>query len=91
MAELAAENRLPAVSNFTEFGKFGGLMGYAASLRDEFRRAAGHIDKILKGKAGDLPVEQPTTFELAINLKTAEALGRTIPQSLLLTADQVTA
>jgi putative ABC transport system substrate-binding protein len=90
MAELAAENRLPAVSNFTQFVKLGGLMGYAPSLRDEFRQAAGHIDKILKGaKAGDLPVEQPTKFELAINLKTAKALGLTIPQSLLLTADQV--
>ena len=90
MAELAAENRLPAVSNFTQFVKLGGLMGYAPSLRDEFRQAAGHIDKILNGaKAGDLPVEQPTKFELAINLKTAKALGLTIPQSLLLTADQV--
>jgi putative tryptophan/tyrosine transport system substrate-binding protein len=90
IAELAAESHLPAISNFTEFVKLGGLMGYAASLRDEFRRAADHIDKILKGaKAGDLPVEQPTKFELAINLKTAKALGLTIPQSLLLTADQL--
>src|SRR5262249_3526419 len=74
MTEFVEANRLPAICNFTEFPKLGGLMGYAPSLPDEFRHAAGHIDKILKGaKPADLPVEQPTRFQLVINLKTAQA------------------
>ena len=90
VAELVEANRLPAISNFLEFTKMGGLLGYAPSLTEEFRRAASYVDKILRGaKAGDLPIQQPTRFELIINLKTARALGLTIPPSLLLRADQV--
>jgi putative ABC transport system substrate-binding protein len=90
MADLVAARRLPAVSNFIEFVRLGGLMGYAPSLPEEFRRAASYVDRILKGaKPGDLPIEQPTKFELVINLKTATVLGLTIPPSLLQRADQV--
>ena len=87
---LAAKNRLPAIYSSRGAVEAGGLMSYGPQLRDLFRRAASYVDKILKGaKAGDLPVEQPTKFELAINLKTAKALGLTIPPSLLKRADNV--
>jgi ABC-type uncharacterized transport system substrate-binding protein len=87
---LAAKNRLPAVYGFRESAEAGGLMAYGANLSDQWRRAASYVDKILKGaKPAELPVEQPTKFELVINLKTAKALGLTIPASLLQRADQV--
>ena len=88
--ELARKKSLPVVSQFREFADAGGLMAYGPNLREMYRRAAIYIDKILKGaKPGDLPVEQPTKFELVVNVKTAKALGLTIPPSLLLRADQV--
>jgi putative tryptophan/tyrosine transport system substrate-binding protein len=90
LVDLAAKNRLPAVYPQREFVDAGGLMAYGPSLADLFRRAATYVDKVLRGaKPGDLPVEQPTKFELVINLKAAKALGLTIPQSLLGRADQV--
>jgi putative ABC transport system substrate-binding protein len=90
IVDLATKNRLPTVFAFREAVAAGGLMAYGASLPDLFRRAATQVDKILKGaKPADLPVEQPTKFELVINLRTAKALGLTIPPSLLQRADQV--
>jgi len=87
---LAAQQRMPAMYSFREFPDSGGLMSYGANVYEIHRRSATFVDKILQGaKPGDLPIEQPTKFELVVNLKTAKALGITIPQSLLLRADQV--
>jgi putative tryptophan/tyrosine transport system substrate-binding protein len=89
IANLAAKNRLPSLA-FIEFTDAGGLMSYGPSLLDMWRRAATYVDKILKGaRPGDLPVEQSTRFEFVVNLKTAKALGLTIPQSVLSRADEV--
>jgi putative ABC transport system substrate-binding protein len=87
---LALKSRLPTISGPREFVEAGGLVAYGPNFPDLFRRSAAYVDKILKGaKPADLPIEQPTKFELVINLKTAKALGLTIPQMLLQRADQV--
>jgi putative ABC transport system substrate-binding protein len=90
VGDFAKKHKLPTVFGAREFAEAGGLMSYAPDIADGFRRAATFVDKILKGaKPADLPVEQPTKFELVINMKTAKALGLTIPQTLLLRADQI--
>jgi len=90
IVEFAVKNRLPALFYFGEFAEGGGLMSYGPDLPDQYRRAAKYVDKILKGaKPADLPVEQPTKFELVINLKTAKQIGLTIPETVLFRADKV--
>ena len=87
---MAARNRLPAIANVREWAEAGLLLTYGASLPDLWRRAATYVDKILKGaKPGELPIEQPTKFELVINLKTAKAVGLTLSQSFVTRADEV--
>jgi putative ABC transport system substrate-binding protein len=87
---LAARHNLPAVYSARDFVISGGLMSYDADFLDQYRRAAGYVDRILRGeKPGDLPVQAPTKYELIINLKTAKALGLDIPQMLLARADKV--
>jgi putative ABC transport system substrate-binding protein len=85
----AASHRVPAVYEFAEFARAGGLVSYSASIPALFERAAMYVDKILKGaRAGDLPVEQPTKFELVVNERAARDLGLTVPQALLMRADE---
>jgi putative tryptophan/tyrosine transport system substrate-binding protein len=90
IVQFAADQRLPAIYESSEFVDVGGLISYGPNITDQFRRAATYVDKILKGaKAADLPIEQPTTFELAINVKCAKALGLKFPEAILLRADKV--
>jgi putative ABC transport system substrate-binding protein len=90
IAALAARQKLPAVAPWRFFVSGGGLVSYGADFTDQYRRAAGYVDRILKGdKPADLPVQAPTKYELVINLKTAKALGLSVPQSLLSRADEV--
>jgi putative tryptophan/tyrosine transport system substrate-binding protein len=90
IAELAINNKVPTIHGLREMVDAGGLLSYGASFHDLYRRAASQVKKILQGvKPGDLPIEQPTKFELVINLKTAKALGLTVPEALLARADEV--
>ena len=90
IAVLAAESRLPTIFIRREYVEAGGLMSYGPNNLNQFRHAANYVDKILKGaKPGDLPIEQPTKFELVISLKTAKVLGLTVPPSLLARADEL--
>jgi putative ABC transport system substrate-binding protein len=90
IADLALRTRLPAINLFTSFPKFGGLMAYGPDFPSIYRQAATYVARILEGAtAGELPIQRPTKFELVINLKTAKALGLTIPENLLVRADEV--
>src|SRR5688572_1438308 len=90
MADLTARHRLPALTEYMEFPRAGGLMAYGVDLLDNYRRAATYVDKLLKGaRPGDLPMERPMRFEFVINLRTAQALGLTIPHHVLLQATEV--
>ena len=90
IAELAISSRLPTMYELRPYVEAGGLLSYGADIYAIWRQAAGFVDRILKGaKPGDLPIEQPTKFELVVNMKTAKALGLAIPSSLLLRADEV--
>ena len=90
IAELVARKKLPAIYTLKAYAEAGGLMSYAANYEDLFRRSAIYVDKILRGaKPGDLPIERPSKLELVINLRTAKALGLTVPPSLLMRADQL--
>jgi len=90
LAELAIQHRLPMVGGSSDYAEAGSLMSYSADTSDVFRRAASHVDRILRGtQPGDLPIAQPTKFELVANLKTARDLGIVIPQSILQRADRV--
>jgi putative ABC transport system substrate-binding protein len=87
---LAAGNKVPTVSAISSFARNGGLLSYGPNPADIFRRSASYVSRILRGeKPGDLPVQLPVKFEMAVNLKTAKALGLTVPQSILLRADEV--
>ena len=87
---LAAQNNVPAVYQFAFFVRAGGLLSYGPDFGDIFRRSASYVDRVLRGaRPAELPVQQPTKFEMALNAKTAKALGLTVPQSILLTADEV--
>jgi putative tryptophan/tyrosine transport system substrate-binding protein len=86
----ATRNNVPAVNYLPEFARDGGLLSYGNDMTDTFRRAASYVDRILRGaKPAELPVQLPTKFEMVVNLKTAKALGLTVPQSILLRADEV--
>jgi putative ABC transport system substrate-binding protein len=90
LLDLVSKARLPAIYAQREYPEHGGLMSYGTSMAEMWQRSAAYVDKILRGaRPGDLPIEQPTRFELVINLKTAKALGLKIPQSVLMRADQV--
>src|SRR5262249_10781780 len=90
LADLALRHRLPAITIFPQFASAGGLLAYGPNLQHLFRAVASYVDRVLKGaRASDLPIQRPTVFTLTVNLKTAKALGLTIPQSFLVRADEV--